>query len=116
MSIAIVNWNTTGLLAGLIESIQHHAPSFDYEIIVVDNASGDFDEPAFREKFPAVRLIVNPDNAGYAKGNDQAFAAAAGDYVLLLNPDTQVTEGAIEALVGFMESPSRCRRGGRQAG
>jgi len=104
LSIAIVNWNTTDLLAGLIGSIQRHAPPFDYEIIVVDNASDDFDERALGEGFPGVRLIVNPDNAGYARGNNQAFQAATGDYVLLLNPDTQVTEGAVEALVDFMDS------------
>lgn len=104
LSIAIVNWNTTGLLAELVRSIHQYSPPFDYEIIVVDNASDGFDGRAFGAEFPDVKLIANPDNVGYARGNNQAFEIAAGDYVLLLNPDTRVTEGALDALVGFMES------------
>lgn len=114
MSIAIVNWNTTCLLSKLVRSIQTYAPSFEYEIIVVDNASGDFDGQAFGAEFPDVRVIANPDNAGYARGNNQAFEVATGDWVLLLNPDTRVTEGALEALVRFMEShPDAGAAGGR---
>lgn len=90
-------------MAALIHSIQQFAPSFDYEIIAVDNASDDFDERSFRADFPDVKLIANTDNLGYAKGNNQAFEIASGDFVLLMNPDTRVTEGAISALVEFME-------------
>lgn len=104
LSIAVVNWNTSNQLAGLIRSIIHYAPPFEYEIIVVDNASDDFDELLFNEEFPEVKLIPNRENLGYAKGNNQALMAAIGDYLLLMNPDTQVTDNAIEALTGFMES------------
>lgn len=91
-------------MAALIRSIQQYAPSFEYEIIAVDNASHDFDERSFRADFPDVKLIANTENLGYAKGNNQAFEIASGDFVLLMNPDTRVTEGAISALVEFMES------------
>ncbi|MHB9035893.1 MAG: glycosyltransferase family 2 protein [Armatimonadota bacterium] len=104
LSIAIVNWNTTSLLQALLQSIENHAPTCDYETIVVDNASDDFDEHSFRAEFPNVRLIANPANNGYARGNNQAFDIARGDYILLLNPDTEVTEDAIDALIRFMES------------
>ena len=104
LSIAIVNWNTSELLKTCIRSIHTFAPHFDYEIIVVDNASDDFDAASFAREFADVKLIANPDNAGYAKANNQAIEAAGGEYILLLNPDTEVTEGAIEALVEFMDS------------
>ena len=104
LSIVIVNWNTTGLLTALLKSISSNAPEFGYEVIVVDNASDDFNVDTFREEFPNVRLIANKQNAGYAKGNNQAFEIASGDYLLLLNPDTEVTNGAIQALVDFMET------------
>ena len=109
LSIAIVNWNTSALLAACLRSI----PSRDqYEIIVVDNASDDFDEAAFRAEFPSVTLIRNADNTGYAHGNNQALRAATGDFILLLNPDTEVTENAIEALVAFMETHKRAAAAG----
>lgn len=104
LSIAVVNWNTTGLLTALLKSIEKHAPACEYEIIVVDNASDGFSEEAFKSEFPKVHLIANSSNNGYARGNNQALALARGDYVLLLNPDTEVTEGAIDSLIDFMVS------------
>ena len=104
LSIAIVNWNTTSLLRECLRSIEAYPPPFDYEIIVVDNASADFDAPAFRAEFPSVTLIANEKNTGYARGNNSAIALSKGDCVLLLNPDTRVTEGALEALVEFLDT------------
>ena len=102
LSILIVNWNTSALLAACLRSIRPSS-GLDYETIVVDNASSDFDEAAFRGEFPDVHLIRNVDNAGYARGNNQAIRQATGDFLLLLNPDTELTEGAIEALLAFMD-------------
>lgn len=112
LSIAIVSWNTSALLAACLRSINKFPPKEDFEIIVVDNASDDFDEGAFLAEFPDVHLIRNADNAGYARGNNQAMHAASGDYVLLLNPDTEVTEDAIEALVTFMETHKQAAAAG----
>jgi GT2 family glycosyltransferase len=114
LSIAIVNWNTTELLQALLRSIRAYAPSCDYEIICVDNNSQDFDAEAMRGEFPEVQFIINPDNAGYAKGNNQAFERATGDYILLLNPDTEVTMGALDTLVQFMfQHPDAAAAGGK---
>lgn len=114
LSVAIVNWNTTGLLTDCLGSIHRFAPPFEYEVIVVDNASADFSEDSIRSEFPDVQLIVNQENAGYAKGNNQAIRAAKGDYVLLLNPDTELTQGAVQNLVEFMEShPDAGATGGK---
>ncbi len=104
LSIAIVNWNTTPLLAACLRSLPKIGTEPFFEVIVVDNASDDFDEAAFREESPDVNLIRNSENVGYARGNNQAFERATGDYVLLLNPDTEVTDGALEALVSFMDA------------
>lgn len=103
LSIVIVSWNTTGLLEDCLRSIERHPSVCSYEVIVIDNASRDFDEGAFRASFPGVTLIANADNAGYARGNNQGIRASTGEYVLLLNPDTEITEGALDALVRFMD-------------
>jgi hypothetical protein len=102
------------MLAEMASSIRTYPPNIECEVIVVDNASDDFDANFFNEEFPWVRLILNRENAGYARGNNQAFEIASGDYVLLLNPDTQVTKGAINTLVEFMEAhPEAAAAGGR---
>jgi hypothetical protein len=104
LSTVIVNWNTSRLLDACLEAIYRHAPELDFEVIVVDNASADFDEAAFRSRSPQARLIVNETNVGYARANNQAIADSSGEYVLLLNADTEVTEGALSRLVGFMDA------------
>lgn len=104
LSIVIVNWNTSKLLDALLDSVNKWPPECDHEVIVVDNASDDFDAAAFKAKHPSVRLIANQTNTGYAKGNNQGIEESSGDCVLLLNPDTEVTEGAVQRLVEFMEA------------
>lgn len=103
LSIVIVNWNTSRLLEECLRSIHRFPPTVHYEVIVVDNASDDFREKLLHIRFPEVKFIVNSTNLGYARGNNQGISGASGDYILLLNPDTQVTDGAIEVLLQFME-------------
>ncbi len=104
LSIVIVNWNTTLLLEALVDSIYHHVGVQGFEVIVVDNASSDFDEAGFRRRFPQVKLTVSPTNLGYAEGNNAAIAQSSGEYVLLLNPDTELKDDAASTLVAFMQS------------
>lgn len=104
LSILIVNWNTSALLAACLRSIGSFPPIGDYEVIVTDNASADFDEAAIHSVSPGIQVIANTENAGYAHGNNQAIEQSAGDYVLLLNPHTEVTENAIESLLAFMDA------------
>ena len=96
LSVALVNWNTTALLGACLRSITAFPFAGEYEIIVVDNNSKDFDEADFRQQFPQVKLIRNPDNAGYARGNNQALAVA------------------VESLTEFMEAhPSAAAAGAK---
>lgn len=112
LSIAIVNWNTNQLLAECLQSIADYPPDTEYEVIVVDNASDGFDADAMRKLFPGVRFIVNDRNAGYAEGNNQALQRATGEYALLLNPDTQVSRGALDRLVEFMDAHQQAAAAG----
>ncbi len=74
------------------------------EIWVVDNASADGTLAMLRDEFPAVRVIANSENAGFARGNNLALAQAQGRYLFLLNPDTELCPGALVALVDYMDA------------
>ena len=85
LSILIVNWNTWRYLEPCIASIVDVEHPFSYEVIVVDNDSGDGSADRIRERFPMVRLIGNDENLGFAAGNNQAYAASSGRTLLILN-------------------------------
>lgn len=102
LSICIVNWNTREHLRECLTSIEDHPPGCAYEIIVVDNASSDGSAQLVAREFPRVRLIANQRNEQYARANNQALRASAGEMLLLLNPDVRLLPGAIDALLAFM--------------
>lgn len=104
LSICIVNWNTRDYLKACLTSIEDHPPHAPFEIIVVDNASHDGSEVMVREQFPHVQLIANSENRNYAAGNNQALRAAQGEFLLLLNPDTEVGENTLVQALAFFRS------------
>ncbi len=104
LSIIIVNWNTKDLLIQCLKSIVPTTQRLKTEVLVVDNGSTDGSEEVVKKGFPDVAFIQNDQNLGFAKANNQALRMAKGEYILLLNPDTQVKEGAIEKLLSFLEA------------
>lgn len=104
ISVIIVNWNTKELLRNCLHSVERAGQGIAYEIIVVDNASHDGSASMIKSEFPAVYLIENQINLGFAKANNQAISIMKGRYALLLNTDAMLTEGAIVHLYHFMES------------
>ncbi len=80
----------------------------DGEIIVVDNASTDATPKVVEEEFPGVRLIRNPVNLYYTRAVNQGMRAAKGEYVYLLNDDTELEPENISALIAFMEQHPKC--------
>lgn len=112
LSIIIVSWNTRELLENCLSSILANPPTSPFEIWVVDNASRDNSSQLVREKFPQVHLIENHENVGFARANNQAVRQCAGDYVLLLNPDTLIESGALQSLVDFLNTRSEAGAAG----
>lgn len=104
LSIIIVSWNTADLLRECLASVYRHPPACAFDVWVVDNASGDDSAAVVRRQFPRAQLIVNEQNVGFAQANNQAVNQCGGRYVLLLNPDTQVKPGALQALVDFLDA------------
>ncbi|HOY07209.1 MAG TPA: glycosyltransferase [Saprospiraceae bacterium] len=104
LSIIIVNYNVRHFLEQALGSVRRAVRGIDAEVWVVDNNSVDDSVRMVEEKFPEVRLIVNRDNPGFAKANNQAIRQSTGEYVLLLNPDTLVEEDTFSKCLAFMDS------------
>lgn len=107
LSILIVNWNTRDLVISCVNSVLANAPTFDYEIIVVDNFSQDGSADVLVSLFghnKKIRVIQSLRNLGFAKGNNLAYEDSSGEYILLLNPDTEVRPEALQSLVEYLES------------
>ena len=107
LTVVIVNWNVRDLLRCCLQSIEAEASQavggFALEIVVVDNASTDGSVEMVRAEFPHVRLIANDKNRGFTVANNQGLALGQGRYLLLLNPDTEVTGGALATMVRSMD-------------
>jgi GT2 family glycosyltransferase len=104
LSIIIVNYRTRVKLLNCLDSISRaDNQGFTYEIIVVDNNSGD-DLSAVAKLYPAVKLIFSPKNLGMGGGNNLGIQSAAGDFILILNPDTLIIGRAIGVLLDYLKT------------
>lgn len=94
LSIIIINYNTFNLTCRCIASIHEKLMEVNYEIVLVDNASVECDPNLFKKRFPGIKLIISPTNTGFAGGNNLGIMQATGDYILLLNSDTELLNNA----------------------
>jgi hypothetical protein len=102
LSIIIVNYQSKTKLINCLASLQ--APAFDginYEIIVVENKSG---EDLSDLKKANLKLINSPKNLGMGGGNNLGIATASGEYILILNPDTVIKESAVNVLWNYLKN------------
>ncbi len=104
ISVIIVNYNVKYYLEQALLSIKEAAKDFETEYIVVDNASQDGSAEYVRQNFPWVQLIANNDNVGFGRANNQGLKLAKGRYLLVLNPDTVVSEDSLKLLIEYMDS------------
>jgi GT2 family glycosyltransferase len=106
LSIIIINYNTFTLTCACIASILTHTKDVKYEIILVDNASRECNPELFLEKFPEIKFIKSNRNLGFAGGNNLGLGIANGEYILLLNSDTELRENSIKiCLQKLQENP-----------
>lgn len=104
LTISIVSYNNKNLLKECLTSIYENSEGVSYEIIVVDNNSSDGSADVVRVEFPEIKLIVNKENVGFARANNQAIKKSRGRYVLLLNSDTVIVSDALAKMANFMEN------------
>jgi len=106
LSIIIVNYNSGNYLYHTVKSITDSPPLASFEIIIVDNRSTDGSLTKVTEQFPEIKILRQDENWGFAKANNIGARAALGDYLLILNNDTEVPEGAVDSLrKGIIENP-----------
>jgi GT2 family glycosyltransferase len=101
LSIVIICWNDLRVIGDCLRSIYAGTNATEFEVIVSDNGSVDGSIEYIRKNYPSVRVIENHANLGFAKGNNAGIRASQGDYVLILNPDTIIHNGALDKLVAF---------------
>lgn len=112
VAVCIVSWNTRDLLRTCLKSLFEHTRGVRFEVIVVDNASCDGSPEMVARDFPAVRLVCNRENAGFACGCNQAMTLAGGRYFLLFNSDAWIEDDVLSALVSFMDKQPDVGAGG----
>lgn len=103
VSVVIVSYKVKDLLIACLHSIFKFSSNDDIEVIVVDNASNDQTVNAVQSLFPQVTVISNAENKGFPAANNQGFKIAKGEYILMLNPDTELIENSIEKLITYLE-------------
>jgi N-acetylglucosaminyl-diphospho-decaprenol L-rhamnosyltransferase len=99
LAVVVVNFNAGDYLLRCVGSILASAGELDLNVVVVDNASGDGSAARAARAHPAVRLIENAGNLGFAAAANQGIAATDAPFVLLLNPDAEIRGGTLASLV-----------------
>src|SRR3989344_7486340 len=107
LSVIIVNWNTKKLLENCLSSILKFTKGLSFEVIVIDNDSSDGSQAMLKKKFPQVKLILNNQNLGFSKANNQGIKKAKGQYIFLLNSDTYLVENSFKKLLTNIKSRSK---------
>ncbi|HSK21324.1 MAG TPA: glycosyltransferase family 2 protein [Longimicrobiales bacterium] len=98
-AVVVVNYNTSDVLRACLATVPAGT-----ETIVVDNASTDGSAAMVRTEFPDVRLLANAANAGYGSAANQGIRACAAQYVLVLNSDTRLDDGALRTIEQYLDA------------
>jgi hypothetical protein len=103
LSIIIVAWNVRDLVLDCLASIADARLELSYEVILIDNGSADGTVECVCRQFPEVQVFALPHNIGFGAGNNRGLEAMVGRYAVLLNSDTIVLPGQLEACVRFLD-------------
>ena len=104
VAVAVISFNTRDILHDCLATVMAESPR---EVVVVDNGSTDGSIEMVRRDFPDVRLVVDESNPGYGAACNRAVAECSAPYVFLLNSDTLLRRGTLDALRDYMESHPR---------
>jgi len=107
LSIVIVAWNVRELVLDCLASIREAKLGVSYEVILVDNGSADFTVETVSRQFPETRILALPKNIGFGAGNNRGLEVMRGRHAVLLNSDTIVLPGGLEACVRYLDEHPR---------
>ena len=108
VTVVLVLWNKAELTYLCLRSLaQISSQTLAFDVLVIDNASTDRTQQLMASVSGA-RYVRNEDNVGFLKACNQAMAHLESEYVLLLNNDTEVFPGSIEAAVAAFEATPSC--------
>jgi GT2 family glycosyltransferase len=104
LSVIIVSWNVSRLLQRCLQTVQLAVKDISSEILVIDNASRDGTLEMLTQDFPDIHVLAQKENLGFGRANNLGVEHSKGDFLLLLNPDTEVNEDAIVVLLAAMKA------------
>jgi N-acetylglucosaminyl-diphospho-decaprenol L-rhamnosyltransferase len=94
------------MLGDCLESINRTIQKIQFEVILIDNSYKDDGLASILKSYPNTQFINNSKNIGFARANNQGAKIASGDFLVFINPDTIMTEGAIESMLDYIRSDS----------
>ncbi len=107
LSIVIVSYNTRTFLRGCLQALERYPAAIPQQIVIVDNASSDGTQEMVRREFPDCTLVALEENVGYGGAVNRGVRHARGNWLLLLNPDAEVSGGALDKLLQFARANPR---------
>ncbi len=112
ISFVIVSFNTRELLRECLTSLNERSAGITKEVYVVDNVSRDGSADMIANDFPDVHLVRSDTNLGFAAANNRALPLCTGRYVVLLNSDAFLHDGAIQQAIHYMDAEPQIGLGG----
>lgn len=105
VAVVILNWNGVKMLEEYLPSVVNSCPEFA-EVILADNGSTDSSVAFVKANYPNLRIIINQENHGFAKGYNDALKEVDHEYIVLLNSDIETPKNWIEPVIEFMDNHS----------
>ena len=104
LSIIIVNYNSKEFLPRNLDALRRYLAKIPHEVIIADNASFDGSTEMILKLYPEVTLLHNTQNKGFAAAVNQGIKLAQGEFIVWLNPDTELLDEGFETLLHYMEA------------
>lgn len=104
LSVVLINLNTRDFLHACLVSMKSRLTDPAFEVILVDNGSTDGSVEMVNSEFPQVRVFPQGKNLGFTKANNIGLREARGQYLLVLNSDTEIVDDALEKMCDYMDA------------